>query len=311
MKKQTSQPTKRNNQNTRPSPKRPPPVKTNQRTSQNRKASDQRRRNPNAVRQHVQGQNPIRRKQQRVRINPHDIEIRKRREEAKRFYIKKQRENFIKLAVGRIVLFLILFATVFVVAVGLLFLDLFKDENSIIKLSYEYQIGEDEDENKISKTLSMREYSFDGEKYIDISEIAKLYKFTVTGNNIEYRYIFPESKDEVKFIVGTSEAHLNGTCIRLRHPVYNRNDKVLVPISFYTKYVRGINISVDDEARKIKLTRTVIGEDKKGNKIYEPISLTVKHDESTERIPESSLDYDLRMLTEPRRPYEGIEAPAG
>ncbi|MBQ4576057.1 MAG: hypothetical protein IJA85_12825 [Clostridia bacterium] len=287
--------------NQRPHPHNQRPVQPPQ-TDPRRRAASQ---NP-SVAKRARSQTPANRRAARAqrRIDPRQLEIQRRRKEAHKFYVRKQRRNAFRIFFGRFVIFLAMFAVVFASWAGIILLRYYSYEKPVSEIVY--QIGADEDEDMTSRTVKRESIVINDTLYINITEIALLCEFTTTGDLDEIRLISKnESNDNVKLVLDSPVITINGNPVRLSAPVFKSGESVFVPIEFFDSYVTGITVTYDKENAKVTIVREVTGMteaklNKPSEPIYADICFTLKYSESTDNIPEDSLDPDIRIATEPK-----------
>lgn len=246
------------------------------------------------------------------RIDPRQLEIQRRKQEAHKFYVRKRRRNAFRLFLGRFVIFLAMFAILFSSAIGIILLRYYSYEKPISEIVY--QIGADEDEDMTSRKLKRESILIDDTLYINITEIALLCEFTTTGDLNEIRLISKnESNDNVKLVPGSPVVVVNGNSIRLSAPVLQSGEAIYVPYEFFTGYVTGISVTYDTEKNKVTIVRELVGMteaklNKPSEPIYADICFTLKYPTVTDSIPEDSLDLDIRIATEPKNTAEDTQS---
>lgn len=254
-------------------------------------------------------QNPGRRKKTQVPVNKkappkkkiskQQAEINRRKAEKRKRLIKKRRAEARKVFFNRLLMFFIMFIVMLTIAVTLFFVNLHMRDD--VKSSrYTYQIGSDTDPARIVKRINYNSMYINGKIYINISELASLYEFIITGDLDTIRFIITnengEVRDDVKFVLNTSMAYINSVQTRLSYPVYSIGTDIYVPMKFFTDYVSGLIVEYDD--LKMKLT---ISHDSPEQKT---IWFNLKPDYIIENIPEASLDYETLYRTDPNRVVE-------
>lgn len=242
---------------------------------------------------------PVNKKVPKKRISKRQAEINRRKIEKRKRLIKKQRAEARKVFFNRLVMFLIMFFVMLTITVSLFFVNLYLHDD-VKSLRYTYQIGSDTDSERIVRRISYNSLYINNNIYINISELASLYEFIITGDLDTIRFIITdengEVRDDVKFVLNTSMAYINGIQTRLTNPVYAIGTDIYVPMKFFTDYVSGIIVEYD--SLKMKLT---IRYDSTEHKM---IWFNLKPDFEIEHIPEASLDYDTLYRTDPNRVVE-------
>ncbi len=130
--------------------------------------------------------------------------------------------------------------------------------------------------------------------YVCHNDIASLCNFTHMQVANEMKYISPDIGNEsVSFIPDSATVKINGTSVRLNSTVFVKDEKLYVPLSFYTDYCLGIITVYDKTARKATIERIATNENAVAQNgavpIYEPITFTVKSCEELKQIDENIL----------------------
>ena len=100
--------------------------------------------------------------------------------------------------------------------------------------------------------------------------------------------------------------------VRLRGSVLRSGDDILLPLDFFTTYLKGCSVTFDGESYKITLVRDVITYNVSVSKgrvpVYEPIGFAVKQPQTLSSIAEGSLPADILAQTDPHKPEGGTDA---
>ncbi|MGI6202622.1 MAG: stalk domain-containing protein [Eubacteriales bacterium] len=234
-------------------------------------------------------------------LTPEQMEFIRRRNEIKRYYIKKRRISAITLFLTRFTALVIIYVVLFVVTSGLFVLSLVatwpaQGEDVV------YQLGENRKDIMYKvETLVYRERVRDGQLYLNFTEIAEYLDFITTGDPARLRYLtrYPDG-EEVVFDVGTSAVTVNGNMTRMPAQSYYENGALYVPLDFIETYIKGISVGINEETGRLVLYR-LYTQNTKNEKIYEDITFTLKPQTPSEHIDENSLPADIKLATEPSR----------
>ena len=263
---------------------RTPQRKPNAGRSQNRQNPPNRKK-PQASKSQV----PVKKKPQKKKLTKKQIEERKN-------YLKKKRAEARKIFFNRFRMFLVIFVVLLAFSVGIFALNLFMHTNTT-SARYTYQLGEDKTTGTISRRVSYESLFVNNQVYINMSELAALYEMIITGDSDSIRFILPDETGEVvndvKFMLKTSLAYVNGVPVRMSGGVDIRGSEIYVPMKFFNDYVSGVTVTYSKSDLKliIKLTSPEQTE----------IWFNLRSGEETENIPEMSLDYEILYLTDPER----------
>ena len=205
------------------------------------------------------------------------------------YRIKKKKSGALSAAFAYVILFLFVFVIVSSVCAGWFYANLVKvdalEYDSIkIKIGLQHEL-----EGIKAVGVDPQKYFRDGIMYLNMSEIADEFGFIVTGDHKELRFI-TDSKhgDEVRFMLGTHFAKVNGSSIRLDGKIIKEDGKVYVPAEFVSEYMNGIEFSFDEEKSEITLSR-VTSRDENGRFVESDISFRLKFDGDCKSLPEGEL----------------------
>ena len=213
--------------------------------------------------------------------------------------MKKQRAEARKIFFNRFRVFLVVFGVMLAFSVGIFAINLFMHDN-VTSARYKYQIGEDKATGTTSRNVSYQSLFVNNQVYINMSEIAAFFEMVITGDNDSIRFILIDDAGEVvndvKFMLKTSLAYVNGVPVRMSGGVDVRGSDIYVPMKFFNDYVSGI--TAEYSPKDLKLTI------KPADPEQIAIWYNVRSGESSESIPEISLDQELLYLTDPVRVAE-------
>lgn len=114
---------------------------------------------------------------------------------------------------------------------------------------FKYQLAN----NKVRK-LSYDSVVTNGEMYLNFSEIAKEFSFSVTGDADAWKFIARDDYTEYAvFSPDSSEVTINGEKTRLSAPTFVKKQNLYVPMSFISDYMSGLVLTYDEKTHTITL----------------------------------------------------------
>ena len=245
----------------------------------------------------------------------------KEKQRANSFMLFKER---LKIYLWRFVVFAVMFVFTLLISTLFFFVNLLTDF-SPQKGVYTCQTGGMYDVFDIKSVKGDTIYR-NGTYYINITDIATYCGFTTTGDIKQIRFISKnKNNDNVRIKIGEAIVYINGVPARLTVPVIGEGDSIFVPIEFFDKYALGIDVNIDEQEKKITITRgfdettsNIISEfetenllrQAKGESqkriselsidiVYGDITFTLRRDEPTEHIDEYTIGRDLLLITDP------------
>ena len=262
----------------------------NQQAQRSQQSSQKRQTPPDQQNRRKPPQVPVKKKPpQKKKLTKAQIEKRKKD-------LKKQRAEARKIFFNRFKVFLAVFGLMLAFSAGIFAVNLFMYEN-VTSARYKYQIGADKAEGTTSRNVSYQSLFVNRQVYINMSEIAAFFEMIITGDNNSIRFILTDEAgkvvNDVKFMLKTSLAYVNGVPVRMSGGVDIRGSDIYVPMKFFNDYVSGI--SAEYSPKDLKLTI------KSANPEQIAIWYNLRSDENSENIPEISLDQELLYLTDPER----------
>lgn len=264
--KQTPTPEKRANTHPQSKPKVTP------KNTSKRKAVSPKGEN---IKKKISNQSPSARKKQKldkkITGSATKIEVKRREHREKTTFRIKKKNNSFKTAVARTILFLVTFALISGVIFSLFALNL-KSGTDNKKSSLYINVGDKNDPRKYSYYSSYCQ--LDSVYYICADDLLNLYSMTVTGTNEHLHYIVSESDEYVSFDVGTRNATVNGSPVKLEKACFMMGGRLYVPATFFTGYSEGLDFDVKNGEMNIERVKTVKATNGKPN--YEPISFELK-----------------------------------
>jgi len=247
----------------------------------------------------IREQTPSRRRlaKEEKRIDPKSPEIRRGAKTAQGYRIKKKKKGISKTAVAYTVLFLLIFAVLSSVTALIFWANLTKKDGlefSRIKLV----MGAAHEEEEIEQIrLDAETYFQNGILYVDMTSVAQEFGFITTGDHRELRYVTDEKLGEnVRFLLGTSSAEVNGVPIRLDAAVEKKGEIVLVPLSFIEEYMIGLDTEFDEEEAILKILRPT-ERNEYGNFENKEITFTLKEASPSASLPENELTDEEKNKT--------------
>ena len=227
-------------------------------------------------------------------INPNSPEVKRGARRNQGYKINNKKKKGMSRAamvytVGFIAIFLLV-SLVCVVAFHLNLTWVSRAEYSSIKLKICLQ---HEEETTKASYVNVDSYYRDGIMYVNMTDIATKFDFLMTGDNKELRFITNEKTgEEVRFLLGTAYATVNGTGIRLNgnvvKTVVKDEEHIFVPASFITEYMKGITFSFDEEECIMRVLRDT-ERNEAGRFVESDISFKLKFDKASTSVVESEL----------------------
>ncbi len=233
-------------------------------------------------------------------------------------------KEWLRVFLCRFVLFALMFVFFFLVSTIFFFVNLLNNGSPDTGV-YTCQTGSIYDVVEV-KTVKGNLMFRNGTYYINVTDIASYCEFTTTGDVTQIRFISKSlNNDNVRFKVGDAVIYVNGVRVRLTVPVIGEGDSIYVPVEFFNKYALGINVNINEQERKITISRTfddvtssVISEFETENLFrkskgenekdvstlsveigYGDIAFTLHRNEPTEHIDEYTIGRDLLLITDP------------
>jgi|GEM_PF-2563959 hypothetical protein len=239
---------------------------------------------------------PKKKPPQKKKITKQQAEINRRKAEQRKKLLKKKRKEARKIFFNRLVMFFVVFIVFLLLSVGIFFINLIWNIK-FTSNSYVYQIGEDKTAGTITRNVTYDTLYTQNRIYINFSELAEMYECIITGDKDSIRYIIPDAAgnvvDDVKFMLNTTLAYVNGVPARMESPVFFKGEVLYVPMKFFNDYVSGLKVQYTDYDKKLLIT--------KATPETTEIWFNIELHSATENIPETSLDYELLYLTDPVR----------
>lgn len=261
------------------------------------------------------------------------LQLRKREEYKRRQAIYKQKlrdyryrlfKEWLRVFLCRFVVFAVMFVFFFLVSIIFFFVNLFNNGSPDTGV-YTCQTGSIYDVVEV-KTVKGNLIFRNGTYYINVTDIASYCEFTTTGDVTQIRFISKsQSNDNVRFKIGDAVIYVNGIRVRLTVPIIGEGDSIYVPVEFFDKYALGITVNIDEQERKVTISRTfdevttaiisdfetenllrqAKGEDQKEvselsvDIVYGDIAFTLHRNDPTEHIDEYTIGRDLLLITDP------------
>ncbi|MHB1152242.1 MAG: stalk domain-containing protein [Eubacteriales bacterium] len=233
-------------------------------------------------------------------------------------------KEWLRVFLCRLVVFAVMFVFFLLVSTIFFFVNLLNNGSPDTGV-YTCQTGSIYDVVEV-KTVKGNLMFRNGTYYINVTDIASYCEFTTTGDVTQIRFISKsQSNDNVRFKVGDAVIYVNGVRVRLTVPVIGEGDSIYVPVEFFNKYALGINVHIDEQERKITVSRSfddvtasIISEFETENLYrqskgenqkdvselsvdigYGDIAFTLRRNEPTEHIDEYTIGRDLLLITDP------------
>ena len=116
------------------------------------------------------------------------------------------------------------------------------------KGEYEFTIG------KSDSSAVYRDSAKNGLLYISMNSISELCGMTVGGSPSELRFTVP-SGDWISFSPNSTQAKINGYGMEMPGKANMQDTKCSIPLDFLTLVLDGINVFVDEQSKKVTVTR--------------------------------------------------------
>ena len=233
-----------------------------------------------------------------------------RRRKALRAKQAKRMKAAFRVFLRRLAVFGVMFTVLLILSAAIFFIRL--HANTPEKPgTYQYIIGTEDDlyaKTAVSGSTLFRK----GQLYLNMTQIAPYCDLTTAGDIHAIRFIAMDNdNNNVKFLLNTPIAYINGVRIRLSSVVVYEDGTIYVPAEFFEKYVTGLTISVDEKEQTVTVSRqineeaeqpavTVTSSETPGP-VYVGIGFTLQPPEPTANIIEASLGMDLLEKTDPNR----------
>lgn len=172
---------------------------------------------------------------------------------------KRRRQKEARILGQRFILFAVIFLIILAVAllcVAVSFwLTKVPPDAGAAPYSYKYTYIDDGEE-----TASWKQNAEDsvrnGVLYVNFTKFADAVGFTLTGGGDERRFVTSEGAEEIALTVGTSVLSVNSFSYRMEaDAVYSSESEILVPLSFLTECVVGVNVTLDEEKHTVALEK--------------------------------------------------------
>lgn len=221
-----------------------------------------------------------------------NIEVNKHRHtEKKTFRIKKKR-NSLKTFFARLVLFLVEFAIIAGAFSAIFVMKLYSDTDNSKNLLNIY-VGDKNDEayyHYVSGTCLLNSVY-----YICADDLMELFSLTVTGTKNHLHYLTSQN-EFVSFDVGTRNASINGTDVKLESFCFTKGGRLYVPVSFFVNYAIGVVITTDNG--KINIERVELPMDTSGRTSYEELSFSLKQEKISFVMDEDDAKGSFKQIDE-------------
>lgn len=335
-------PNQRPNPNQRTNPNQRANPNLNQRFNQNNPSGSKQNRNANGRQnQSPRGKNAQPKKNTR-RLTPEEIaalkakrqrkaELEKQRRLAQQAKLKAERAVKRKEAIAEFKKALVIFAfraavtvgcaaVFFAIFIAVFFMGLYSHGGSDSR-SYTYRIGIAEDVYSETAMRSDKIYR-NGAYYVELTAAARYLNLITTGDIGQIRFIMRDNgSDNVIMTRDSASVRINGMALNLTAPVIMENGEIWVPAELFERYVSGIEVNIDEDARIIELSRSLTADsslsvenyrasnsdsDKTNDVDLEDVKIeyagsrfNLHSAEPSERIAEYSLGVELLELTDP------------
>lgn len=207
----------------------------------------------------IMDQTPTRRRntKERKQIDPDSPEVSRIAKESRGYRVnapKSKRDG------GTLLVYAFMFLLVFIITAGVCAAAFYVNLVYKAPEPYDYlrmKICLENEMNEItSDYVDLDKYVRDGEIFINMTDVAEKFNFVITGDGRELKFITDlKTGENVKFILDTPIAEVNGVSVRLNGTVTRDDGDVFVPKSFIEEYVNGIILVMDDERPILSVLR--------------------------------------------------------
>lgn len=122
--------------------------------------------------------------------------------------------------------------------------------------------------------------------YVNLSEIAEVCGFTVSGTKACLRYT-ADGGEYIEFTIGSVSAKINGDIVNMEGAALVReNESVWIPLSFGELYFNGILFDRNEERNYMVIHREKLPESSDDDPIYADITFRVKGSQALEGVDE-------------------------
>ncbi len=192
----------------------------------------------------------MRRHDERFELTEEEREIREQMRREEKAFAKRRREKRMRVFFGRLAIFLLMFVVLLGAACGLFYWNLVRYESDA-RQNFVYQVGEGNRGVSYAYDKMMR----GGDLYLNMTPIVELCELATTGDTKELRYISRDGKENVQFIVGSTQVFINGVEERLTSAPVLDDGELYVPYDFFTSYVSGVSALYDSEKQRVTVTK--------------------------------------------------------
>ncbi len=214
-------------------------------------------------------QEKMRRHDERFELTEEERAIRAQMKREERQYKARQRAHSAKVALGRFVMFVLMFTGLLALSCGLFYANLVKYEVAA-RRDFTYKVGE-----ASSVSVPYENMMRGGHLYVKLTPIIEMCGMAVTGDTVELRYISRDAKEHVKFIVGSTQVFINGVEERISAAPYLVGEDLYVPYDFFSSYVNGLSVLYDSEKQAVTVEQIPVEE---GSAVLQNLRFTIRSD---------------------------------
>ncbi len=159
---------------------------------------------------------------------------------------KKQRRIFLR----RFLVFLFFIAIILAIVFAVTVIS-FRMRSNIGTDTSEYKIVYGEDDDSVTERVSAAKFERDGVRYVNYTSLSSYLSMSVMAKDGVYSFIIPESGETVTFTNNSADADVNGSSVRLDGASLYENGDVWTPLSFVTRYMTGVKVTIDEEKHTV------------------------------------------------------------
>lgn len=243
-------------------------------------------------------QTPTRRRERSKQNRRRKLENLHRENYRRQFRIVKKNKRpksfYVALVCLTLACYLIFAGGMAAIFAGNLFRRTLQDNGSVT-----YVFGTSENTGYAKVSLRYGSAFRDGMLMINMNRIAALCDLTMTGDLHQVRfYSRGEAGDEVIFYTDSHTAVINGTPVTLSGKSVMIGDSVYVPMDFFERFARGLELEWEEERSRLTVTRIVVSTSVLKGDSYAEVTFGLSKDPAESAITLDDLALELRMRIE-------------
>ena len=180
----------------------------------------------------------------------------RRREAARQHAIQREsmrRKKQMKVFAGRLLVFIICVIILVALIFAIVFIS-FRMRPDMMSEPGDYRMVFGEGDNSNTERISASKFERGGVRYVNYSSLTEYLSVSVMAKDGVYSFIIPEAGETATFTNSSADAEVNGSSIRLDGAASAENGDIWVPLSFVTRYMTGVNVSIDEEKQIVTFT---------------------------------------------------------